>query len=176
MITSDYLEIIKRMRGTLDMANTDGTDSMPKSLADRLQKDLDLSLMTIEEREEVSKAVLDSAASTHTEVLRAKHGDLVFPDIVSACRVFGRVENLGFDDGIKAAIDKLKGYAKKQVSTAAHHAVNDQAPAMYDIEYTSKSGQKSTEKIMTTAVYVLTEDEMVELEKAILARHLTTKK
>lgn len=144
-----------------------GAGKMPEHIADKAKEQLDLSLLDEEDRKILMDGLLTATEETHKAALRAKHGEeLVFLDIVTACRVYGRVQSLGIDDGIKAAIDNIKSYAERQATAAAKDATRDQAPAMYDV-FAEHAGKKISERVMTSAVYILTEDEMVMLEERI---------
>lgn len=144
-----------------------GAGKMPEHIADKAKEQLDLSLLDEEDRKILMDGLLTATEETHKAALRAKHGEeLVFLDIVTACRVYGRVQSLGIDDGIKAAIDNIKSYAERQATAAAKDATRDQAPAMYDV-FAEHAGKKISERVMTSAVYILTEDEMVTLEEKI---------
>lgn len=169
----DLGDIVFKIGLILQDVVTNGEDKMPKHIAERLQDQLDLALMDREDRKILTDGLLAATEETHKAALRAKHKeDLVFMDIVTACRVYGSVQELGVADGIKASIDNIKRHAVKQAEVAVRDAVNDQAPAMYDVTSEHK-GKAMTERVMTTAVYVLTEDEMVILEKKIVEAVLT---
>jgi len=144
-----------------------GVGKMPEHIADKVKEQLDLSLLDEEDRKILMDGLLTATEETHKAALRAKHGEeLVFLDIVTACRVYGRVQSLGIDDGIKAAIDNIKTYAERQATAAVKDAARDQAPAMYDV-FAEHAGKKISERVITSAVYILTEDEMVMLEERI---------
>ena len=150
-----------------------GEGTMPKHIADKVKEQLDLAQLDEEDRKILMDGLLTATEETHKAALRAKHDkELLFLDIVTACRVYGRVSALGVDGGIKAAIDNIKSYAERQAIAAAKDAARDQAPAMYDV-FAEHAGKKIFERVMTSAVYILTEDEMVMLEKKITEAVLT---
>lgn len=151
-----------------DKAQTDSEADVMQ----RAQRELDLALMGDEERKVITQGLLNAADAAHSEVMRAKYGDLVFIDAVTPARVFGRVQQLGVGGGIKIAIDKIKQHAATQVAEVAKQVCKETPPSMYDVEYQDTMGRPQTEKVLTMAAYILTEDEMAELERMIIERHL----
>ena len=167
---STKLEDIIQEIGYMLVTGAQDTEVLPKGVGDKAQAMLEMALMDEDERATTISNMLNALDVTHNEVLKAKHGDLIFPSVVVACRVFAKTGAIGLEDGLKAAIDKIKEHGASEARKAAAAAMSEQYPVMHNVAYKDARGGDREESMLTTAVYVLTEYEMVELEKAITER------
>jgi len=147
----------------------DGLCKLDRSVGESMQRKIELAMLDEDERNSIVAGMLSSIEEQHIAAMNARHGrELVFPRVATACRVFGRVEEVGISDGIKIAIDNIRAHARGEAKKAAVDAVDDVAPVMYDAKADYGKLGTATEKVITTAVYILTEEEMVILEQAII--------
>ncbi len=136
----------------------------------RQESHLDKLLAEEANRAANQQLLLQAVNRHHDAVMDAKYGQERFRQIAAPCRVFGKVEDLGMDGGMAASIEKIKRHAVSQAEAAVKAAHQKVAPDMYDVEWVDATGVTQTTRMLTTAVYVLTEDEMSQLE-ALLTAH-----
>ena len=116
------------------------------------------------------RRLLEAVNQHHDAVMEAQYGPEQFRKIVAPCRVFGSVDDIGLDGGLAEAIEKIKRHAVQQAEDAVRSVYRSVGPAMYDVAWVDAAGEDRTTRMLTTAVYVLTEDEMSQLE-ALLTAH-----
>jgi len=163
-LLGEVVDIVDSLRGS-----GAELERLDKNTGEAMQRKIELAMLDDEERNSIVAGMLSSIEEQHIAAMNARHGrELVFPRVVTACRVFGRVEEVGISDGIKIAIDNIRAHARGEAKKAAVDAVEDVAPVMYDAKADYGKLGTATEKVITTAVYILTEEEMVILEQAII--------